>query len=212
MLIKSWLRAVSAFSKVGKFSICKNRPLGLILFALLLSPLSDHAAVAQAPKAKSGAHLGQHPAAHAPAHAAPAGASNAQVTAYLNRLRSKLIGAWLLPDGNNHVTLTGNFNQDGLSDNLKANSSPKVANAEDAALQAFNKCMPLEAMPTGMANAKLTVEFISNADPHGDSKSSINLRLDPVKQEAPPKNQSGQAEPAKTEGTQGETNTPPAQQ
>jgi hypothetical protein len=121
-----------------------------------------------------------------------------------------LIGAWLLPDGNNHVTLSGNFNQDGLSDNLKAVSNPKSDSAEEAAMQAFNKCMPLEPMPAGMNNGLLKVDFASNADPHGDSKSSINLRLDPVKQEA--KAQPAQAEPAKTESAPAETNAAPAQQ
>ena len=114
----------------------------------------------------------------------PEQASSSQITAYLNRLRQKLISAWLLPDGNNHVTITGDFTKDGLSDNLKGRSSPQNGAAEDAAMQAFNKALPLEALPGGLTNAKLTVEFSSNADPHGDSKSSINLRLDPLKTEA----------------------------
>jgi hypothetical protein len=120
------------------------------------------------------------PAAKSPA--APAQASSAQITAYLQRLRGKLIQAWIIPDGNNHVTISGNFNQDGLSDNLKGSSAPRNENAEQAAMAAFNKCMPLETPPLGMNNGKVTVEFLSTADPHGDSKSSINLRLDPVAQ------------------------------
>jgi len=120
------------------------------------------------------------PASKGPA--APSQASSAQITAYLQRLRGKLIQAWIIPDGNNHVTISGNFNQDGLSDNLKGSSAPRNENAEQAAMAAFNKCMPLETPPLGMNNGKVTVEFLSTADPHGDSKSSINLRLDPVAQ------------------------------
>ncbi len=182
------------------------RMVATVLLSACVGAVGARAAEAQAGRAKSAGHAAGHAAVKPAVHAAATGASSAQVNAYLNRLRSKLIGAWMLPDGNNHVTLTGNFNQDGLSDNLKASSSPKSSEAEDVAMQAFNKCMPLETMPAGMNNGKLTVDFVSNADPHGDSKSSISLRLDPVKQEAPAK--ATQAEPAKTEEAPAQTNTP----
>lgn len=183
------------------------------LLMCMLLPLSAQAANSQA----AHKHVALPAARGAQARpAASNAASNAQVTAYLNRLRGKLVNNWLLPDGSNRVTLTGNFNQDGLSDNIQTMSSPKSSSAEDAALQAFNKCMPLEAMPTGFNGAKLTVEFTSTADPHGDSRSNINLRLDPVKQAAPPKTESA---PAATDagaaGTQAPAQTPaqtPAQQ
>ncbi len=149
---------------------------------VLLSLIAGQQAQSQAVRPKTSA-------AHRPAHlavpargAAPNQASNAQITAYLQRLRGKLIQAWIIPDGNNHVTISGNFNQDGLSDNLKNSSTPHNENAEQSAMAAFNKCMPLETPPTGMVNGKVTVEFLSTADPHGDSKSSINLRIDPVAQ------------------------------
>jgi hypothetical protein len=152
------------------------------VLAVLLSLLAGQQAQSQAARPKTAA-------AHRPVHSgapargpAPSQASNAQITAYLQRLRAKLIQAWIIPDGNNHVTISGNFNQDGLSDNLKNTSSPHNENAEQSAMAAFNKCMPLETPPTGMVNGKVTVEFLSTADPHGDSKSSINLRMDPVAQ------------------------------
>lgn len=178
---------------------------------LLLTASSTGANQAYAQKAKSGAH----PVSHAAARPAPARGpqvSTAQITVYLNRLRSKLIGAWILPDGNNHVTLTGNFNQDGLSDNLKSSSSPKSDAAEDVAMQAFNKCMPLESLPGGMTNARVTVEFISKADPHGDSNSSVNLRLDPVPVKVEPKAEAGKSEPAKAEEAPAASTTPPDKQ
>jgi hypothetical protein len=159
-----------------------------LVLAIALSLFAGQQVHAQAARPKAVA--GHRPAAHSSAPArgpAPNQASNAQITAYLQRLRAKLIQAWIIPDGNNHVTISGNFNQDGLSDNLKNSSSPHNDNAEQSAMAAFNKCMPLETPPTGMVNGKVTVEFLSNADPHGDSKSSINLRIDPVAQ---PKTQS----------------------
>jgi hypothetical protein len=162
-----------------------------LTFMGMLLPFSIHPAQSQAAHKRAA----QPPAARG-AQGRPAAsnaASNVQVTAYLNRLRGKLVNNWLIPDGGNHVTLTGNFNQDGLSDNIATMSSPKNGTAENAAMEAFNKCMPLEAMPTGFNGAKLTVEFSSTADPHGDSKSNINLRLDPVKQAAPPKTEAAPA-------------------
>jgi hypothetical protein len=151
----------------------------LVAVAVLTGTSAGLNVLAQAPRA-SAPRKSPHSAASVGRRGeAPAQASNPQITAYLQRLRSKLIQAWVIPDGNNHVTITGNFNQDGLSDNIKTQSSPHNENAEQAASSAFGKCLPLEAPPVGMTNGKVTVEFLSNADPHGDSKSSINLRLDP---------------------------------
>jgi hypothetical protein len=189
-----------------------------MVLVILLSLLAGQQAQAQAARPKSAA--GHSPAVHGSAPArgpAPNQASNAQITAYLQRLRAKLIQAWIIPDGNNHVTISGNFNQDGLSDNLKNSSNPHNDNAEQAAMAAFNKCMPLETPPNGLVNGKVTVEFLSTADPHGDSKSSINLRIEPVAQ---PKTQaaapavSGQAaQPAAAESAPSgaPANAPPAQ-
>lgn len=187
----------------------------LLSCALLL--VAPTAVNGQGSRARAGARPAgaQRPAAARPG--APRGpqVSSAQITAYLNRLRGKLINAWLLPDGNNHVTVSGNFNQDGLSDNLRPSSSPKNGPAEDAAMQAFNKCMPLEAMPSGITNAKITIDFTSSADPHGDSKSNISLRLDPIqapKTEAPAQSQAApvqsQAAPAAPEPAQVQTAAP----
>jgi hypothetical protein len=186
-----------------------------LVLAVLLSLFAGQQAQAQAARPKAAA--AHRPPAHSGAPArgpAPNQASNAQITAYLQRLRAKLIQAWIIPDGNNHVTISGNFNQDGLSDNLKNSSSPHNDNAEQSAMAAFNKCMPLETPPTGMVNGKVTVEFISTADPHGDSKSSINLRIDPVAQ---PKTQAAQpaaaeAAPASAPANAAEQPAQPAQQ
>jgi hypothetical protein len=155
----------------------------LVALAILLSFSPGQQAQSQTARPKTAPPhkvVRTNPASKGPA--APSQASSAQITAYLQRLRGKLIQAWIIPDGNNHVTISGNFNQDGLSDNLKGSSAPRNENAEQAAMAAFNKCMPLETPPLGMNNGKVTVEFLSTADPHGDSKSSINLRLDPVAQ------------------------------
>jgi hypothetical protein len=104
---------------------------------------------------------------------------NPQLGAYLNRLSSKAYRNWYLPDGSNHVSITADLQADGSSNNLQATSSPKSEPAEQAALDAFGKVTPLDALPPGVKPGKLTVNFDSKADPHGDSKSNITARFDP---------------------------------
>ncbi len=98
-------------------------------------------------------------------------------TEYLNRLRTNLLKNWLIPDGNNQVSILCTFNPSGFSDDFTVSSIPKCESAESAALAALKNCLPLPELPDKRKGAKLTIEFISTADPHGDSKSSINLLL-----------------------------------
>lgn len=121
--------------------------------------------------------------AKAPVKQAHGGASNANSAAlnsYVNRLRSKLETNWLLPDGKNNVTISATVHGDGTCDNIEVSSSPKNAAAEASSQDALSKAQPLETLPAGINEAKLTLTFVSSADPHGDSSSNILTRLDPI--------------------------------
>ncbi len=107
-------------------------------------------------------------------------ADNPKVAVYLNTLTAKLLKNWLVPDGNNHVTITADLETDGKEMNIQAGSSPKNETAEKAALDCFNKCSPFEPLPSGVPLGKLAVHFDSTADPHGDSRSHITARFDPA--------------------------------
>ena len=130
--------------------------------------------------------------------------ANPQLGTYLNKLSSRAFRNWYLPDGNNHVSISADVQPDGSSANLQAVSSPKNEAAEQAAMEAFNKLIPLDPLPTGVKSGKLTVNFDSKADPHGDSKSNITARFDPfptagkaaaANQAAPAANQAPPATP-----------------
>lgn len=108
------------------------------------------------------------------------GASEASIKAYCNHVWQKLNNNWIVPDGNNHVTLTAAISSDGSIGDMSAVSTPKNNDAEAAALTALERSKPLDLLPTGMASGKLTVTFNSKADPHGDSESGGSVRLDPV--------------------------------
>ncbi|HEY9773580.1 MAG TPA: TonB C-terminal domain-containing protein [Planktothrix sp.] len=117
----------------------------------------------------------------APSKSGPSSAALGQAMgAYLNRLRPKLMNNWMVPDGNNTVTLIVTVEPDGSASEVQMSSKPKNEPAETAAASAFSKAQPLEALPSGVPQSKLTLSFISNADPHGDSSSNILTRLDPI--------------------------------
>ena len=114
----------------------------------------------------------------------PPSTSSAALVPYLNRLRSKLTNNWLIPDGKNSVTISATVHGDGSCENIQVSSVPKNDQAEASCSDAFSKSQPLEALPSGVNEGKLTLNFTSSADPHGDSSSNITTRLDPI---APPK-------------------------
>ena len=107
--------------------------------------------------------------------------------AYLVRLQKKVGATWNVPDGKNHVVLQASVGSDGSVSEITLKSTPANKKAEEAANAAFAQAQPLEALPTGSPpTAKLTLNFDSSADPHGDSSSNISARLDPIQ---PPKSQ-----------------------
>jgi len=112
---------------------------------------------------------------------APSNGATVQVqNAYLGRLRSKLSNNWLLPDGSNRVELTATVNSDGTIEAVQVSSTPKNDSAEQSASDAFSKSQPLETLPSGIQSSKLTLVFTSKADPHGDSNSNINTKMEPI--------------------------------
>ena len=90
----------------------------------------------------------------------------------------------LMQDGKNHVVVTALVNADGSVDNIQIVSSPKNNSAEQAGNEAFAKSQPLESLPAGTPQAKLTMTFDSFSDPHGDSNSNIYTQIVPI---LPPK-------------------------
>jgi TonB family protein len=108
---------------------------------------------------------------------APAGALNAAYTSWINRLRGKLDRNWYLADGTNLVTITATVSPDGSVSNFNVSSSPNNATAEQAAADAFNHAQPLEGLPSGSSDVKLTLTFKSFADPHGDNSRSITGQI-----------------------------------
>lgn len=108
------------------------------------------------------------------------GPSKAAVESYCGHVWNKIYSKWILPDGNNHVTLTAEIGSDGSLGDISANSTPKNAEAEAAAMTALDQSKPLDLLPSGMNSGKLTINFNSKADPHGDSSSGGSVRLDPI--------------------------------
>lgn len=100
-------------------------------------------------------------------------------TAYLSRLRAKLLNNWSVPNGKNRVVLSTTINADGSVGDVSLTSTPKSADAEIAGSEAFAKSQPLEALPGG-GQAKLVLTFESSADPHGDSSSNVYTQIIPV--------------------------------
>lgn len=102
----------------------------------------------------------------------------ADCKAYLNSLSQKLNKHWYIPDGSNKVTITCNLESDGTAQDVVAVSTPSNSEAEAAANTAFVQAQPYGTLPSSAGEkALLTLEFISNADPHGDSSRHINANL-----------------------------------
>lgn len=164
-----------------------------ILAPILLLPLDAVSQVQKkAPLQSAKRNAGASPQVHV----------NAQLTPYLSRLQSKLTRNWYLPDGNNHVTITATVGADGSNSDLITVSNPKSDSAENAAMDSFNKSLPLEPLPSGVTSGKLTLRFDSTADPHGDSKSNVGARFNPAPVTAPqtqPAKQNNQEQPAQKE-------------
>ncbi|HEY9716525.1 MAG TPA: TonB C-terminal domain-containing protein [Trichormus sp.] len=130
------------------------------------------------------------PSKPAPAKAAPGNAAMSQaMNGYLNRLRAKLQSNWLMPDGDNRVTITLDLGPDGGVNSVKAESTPKCDPAEQSASDAVSKAEPFEALPSGLSQGAFVIlTFLSKVDPHGDSSSNILTKMDPhpaPKPEAP---------------------------
>lgn len=108
---------------------------------------------------------------------------SAACKSFLNGLTNKLNNKWYIPDGKNKVTITCKLESDGTTQDVNTTSSPSSADAEQAANTAFVQAQPFGSLPTSAGETvKLTLEFISSADPHGDSSRHINAVLsDPKK-------------------------------
>lgn len=124
-----------------------------------------------------------------PAQAAPAKpqakqSSGANFTgaynAYLNRLRAKVLNNWNPADGRNRVTLQATVAGDGTVGDIVLKSTPNSQAAEQSANAAFAQAQPLEALPTGSPPARLIFSFESYSDPHGESSSNLQARLEPI--------------------------------
>ena len=116
--------------------------------------------------------------------------NSSALSGYWNRLRVRLQNNWMVPDGKNTVVLTANISGDGSSSDVLATGHPKDAQAEVSATEAFNKSLPLEALPSGVSAAKITVNFEYEYDPHGDGHHKVSGQIQ----------QTGGAPAQKTEG------------
>ena len=123
---------------------------------------------------------------------------SAALNGYWGRLRQRISNNWLIPDGKNHVVLTATVQQDGTTADLSVTGNPSDPQAEQSCSDAFTKCQPLEALPQGLASAKLSVTFDYNYDPHGDGSSKIYGLIAP---QASQNTQQKQTTPAANEGT-----------
>lgn len=165
---------------------------GILLLSFMVVPLKQDAfAAPAAPKSKS-ALKALSPVAvpasrssvshNAPArNTAPQAANKDQSAAlrpYCSRLWSKIANKWYLADGNNHVTLTAVVDGGGNVESVNLASSPKCAEAENSAQNAFEAVKPLESLPSGISKAKVVVSFNSKVDPHGDSSSNGSIKIE----------------------------------
>jgi TonB family protein len=115
------------------------------------------------------------------ARTAPAVDNSGQ--AFCNRVWSKISSKWLLADGNNQVILTCVLDAKGNPQDITIKSSPQCEAAQVSANQAFNDAQPFgppPALKCSNGEVKVTVTFNSRVDPHGDSSSSGQVRIDPV--------------------------------
>lgn len=111
--------------------------------------------------------------------------NSAALTGYWNRLRVRLQNNWQVPDGKNTVVLTASIAADGSTTDVAAEGHPKDSQAEVSATEAFNKTLPLEALPAGVSSAKLTVNFEYQYDPHGDGYSKLSGQISQTAASAP---------------------------
>lgn len=130
---------------------------------------------------------------------AAASANDSQESqAFLSNLRARVLNNWLLPDGNNVVVLEATITPNGDVLEVKTSDSRADSLAIEAATSAFEKAQPVGHLPMKYhSDCKLTLTFNSKVDPHGDSTSDLNSRLDPISQpgtqgKAPTANQSSQ--------------------
>jgi hypothetical protein len=151
-----------------------NKRLLIIMFALCLTAIAADAGPVVKAKGRAPA-----PASNKGTAAQSNNKGTAANTAYLTRLRGKLLNNWTVPNGKNRVTLTTVVNADGSIGDVVLNSTPKNADAEISGSEAFAKSQPLEALPAG-GQAKLILTFESSADPHGDSSSNVYTQIVPV--------------------------------
>jgi TonB family protein len=167
-------------------------PSQLIIVLLLAStalPVANAAPPAKSPPKATAAGKKAAPASGA-AQKAPAagcantGGSSAVLNSYATQLRQKMGNNWNYPDGKNHVTLTVDVVQDGSVSNLTLASTPKNNEAEQKANDAFNSAQPLQPLPAGNAEARITIVFDSQAD-QWNSKANIAIKIDTKKAEAP---------------------------
>lgn len=143
------------------------------------------------------------PAAKAPVKNAPrTGAgkpphvdNSGPLTGYFNRLRLRVQNNWQVPDGKNAVVLTATVNSDGSTSDVVATGHPHDAQAEVSATEAFNKSLPLEALPSGVSSAKVTINFEYSYDPHGDGYHKVSGQISQIaSQQAQPANAATPAE------------------
>lgn len=169
----------------------KNPPAQAKAQSMSKSQGSTHAQAAPAHRASAVPRQAQTAPAHRSARPVAAnggGGGGGQVTAspgaisaYCNRLWAKVNNNWDFATGKNHVVLTVDVDSAGNVFSTSASSVPKNADAESKAQQALSKSQPLDALPTGLPSARVTITFDSTADPHGESSSSgrVSLRYDP---------------------------------
>lgn len=112
---------------------------------------------------------------------APAGKphvdNSGPLTGYFNRTRLRVQNNWQVPDGKNTVVLTATINADGSTSDVVATGHPKDGQAEVSATDAFNKSLPLEALPAGVTSAKITINFEYSYDPHGDGFHKVSGQI-----------------------------------
>lgn len=114
----------------------------------------------------------------AAAGAKPARADNSgPLTGYFNRTRLRVQNNWQVPDGKNTVVLTANISADGSTSDVVATGHPHDGQAEVSATDAFNKSLPLEALPSGVSSAKITINFEYSYDPHGDGYHKVSGQI-----------------------------------
>jgi hypothetical protein len=103
-----------------------------------------------------------------------------QLEGYLARLRAKLLRVWQPVDGKNVVILEATLSPQGEVSDLITKNSRANDLAIQSATAAFKSEQPLEP-PAPLKNpSRLTLNFFSEVDPHGDSKINITSQVTPM--------------------------------